>query len=80
MLHHVGDWRAALAEVVRVLRPGGSFVGYDIVRTHPVTLLGLATATMIRPGELRQAFDRLPVAARVRGSSLTRFAAVKRQG
>ncbi|PWK85699.1 methyltransferase family protein [Lentzea atacamensis] len=78
MLHHVGDWRAALAEVVRVLRPGGRFVGYDIVRTRPVELLGLGTATMIRPGELREAFAELPVTAGVRGSSLTRFSAVKR--
>lgn len=78
MLHHVGDWRAALAEAVRVLRPGGRFLGYDIVRTRPVELLGLGTTTMIRPGELREAFAELPVAAQVRGSSLTRFAAVKR--
>jgi SAM-dependent methyltransferase len=28
MLHHVGDWRGAVAEAVRVLRPGGHFVGW----------------------------------------------------
>jgi ubiquinone/menaquinone biosynthesis C-methylase UbiE len=33
MLHHIIDWEAAVAEVARVLRPGGTFVGYDLVRT-----------------------------------------------
>lgn len=33
MLHHIIDWEQTVAEVARVLRPGGSFVGYDLVRT-----------------------------------------------
>ena len=33
MLHHIGDWERAVAEVARVLRPGGTFLGYDLVRT-----------------------------------------------
>jgi ubiquinone/menaquinone biosynthesis C-methylase UbiE len=33
MLHHLIDWERAIAEVARVLRPGGIFVGYDLVRT-----------------------------------------------
>jgi len=33
MLHHVGRWEAAVAEAVRVLRPGGRFVGYDLLGT-----------------------------------------------
>jgi ubiquinone/menaquinone biosynthesis C-methylase UbiE len=33
MLHHIIDWEKAVAEVARVLRPGGAFVGYDLVRT-----------------------------------------------
>jgi SAM-dependent methyltransferase len=30
MLHHVIDWRDALDEVARVVRPGGTLVGYDL--------------------------------------------------
>ena len=33
MLHHIVDWERALSEVARVLRPGGTFLGYDLVRT-----------------------------------------------
>lgn len=34
MLHHVIAWRAALFEAARVLRPGGTFVGYDLTDTR----------------------------------------------
>lgn len=33
MLHHVIDWERAVAEIARVLRPGGTFAGYDLVDT-----------------------------------------------
>jgi SAM-dependent methyltransferase len=33
MLHHVGDWESAVGEAVRVLRPGGRFLGYDLLHT-----------------------------------------------
>jgi len=34
MLHHVIEWEAAIREVARVLRPGGTFVGYDLDDTR----------------------------------------------
>ena len=33
MLHHVIDWEQALAEIARVLRPGGLLAGYDMVES-----------------------------------------------
>lgn len=33
MLHHVIDWEAAVNEASRVLRPGGTFSGYDLTHT-----------------------------------------------
>ncbi len=38
MLHHIIDWERAVAEVARVLRPGGTVVGYDLVRTPLASL------------------------------------------
>jgi ubiquinone/menaquinone biosynthesis C-methylase UbiE len=38
MLHHIIDWERAVAEVARVLRAGGTFVGYDLVRTPLASL------------------------------------------
>ena len=34
MLHHVIDWEEALAEIARVLRPRGTFLGYDLTSTR----------------------------------------------
>jgi ubiquinone/menaquinone biosynthesis C-methylase UbiE len=39
MLHHVGDWEKALDEAIRVLRPGGDLVGYDLLSTPPARLI-----------------------------------------
>ncbi|MBM7847526.1 class I SAM-dependent methyltransferase [Arthrobacter roseus] len=39
MLHHVIDWEAAVTEASRVLRPGGTFSGYDLTRTKASSLL-----------------------------------------
>lgn len=38
MLHHIVDWERAVSEVARVLRPGGTFAGYDLVRTPLASL------------------------------------------
>lgn len=64
MLHHTIRWEEALAEAVRVLRPGGWLVGYDMIDTRagrrlhvldgsPHRLMGLA--------ELRERLAALPV-------------------
>jgi ubiquinone/menaquinone biosynthesis C-methylase UbiE len=55
MLHHVLAWEKALAEVVRVLRPGGLLLGYDLLDTAPVRLLrfGVGHDTrLLGPGQL----------------------------
>jgi ubiquinone/menaquinone biosynthesis C-methylase UbiE len=56
MLHHIIDWESAVAEVARVLRPGGSFVGYDLVRTPLASLfhrLDGSPHRLIAPDEFR---------------------------
>ena len=64
MLHHTLDWERALAEAVRVLRPGGSVVGYDLASTAPLRMLHRRDADTIRfmrVDELRAAVDDLDV-------------------
>ncbi|MDR3661092.1 MAG: class I SAM-dependent methyltransferase [Mycobacterium sp.] len=39
MMHHIIEWEAAVAEIARVLKPGGLFVGYDLTRTPVATVL-----------------------------------------
>ena len=39
MLHHVIDWEDAIRETLRVLRPGGSFIGYDLVDSFPARIV-----------------------------------------
>ncbi len=39
VLHHVPEWRAAIAEIARVLRPGGCYLWMDIV--FPRWVVGL---------------------------------------
>lgn len=38
MLHHTVQWEQALAEAVRVLRPGGVLLGYDVMRSAPASM------------------------------------------
>jgi SAM-dependent methyltransferase len=42
MLHHVIDWEAAIAELARVVRPGGRVVGYDLIATPGARILHVA--------------------------------------
>jgi ubiquinone/menaquinone biosynthesis C-methylase UbiE len=56
MLHHIVDWERAVAEVARVLRPGGAFVGYDLVRTPLASVfhrLDGSPHRLIVPGDFR---------------------------
>jgi SAM-dependent methyltransferase len=66
MLHHVIDWGAALGEAIRVLRPGGVLVGYDLMASRPAQWLHQAEGTrhrLMAPGELRDRLAGLPVEA-----------------
>jgi ubiquinone/menaquinone biosynthesis C-methylase UbiE len=64
MLHHTVRWETALAECVRVLRPGGHVVGYDLLATRPLRLLHRrdgAELRLMRVDELRTTVSALPV-------------------
>lgn len=55
MLHHVIGWETAVAEIARVLRPGGVFTGYDLVRTPLATLvhrIDRSPFRLVNPDEL----------------------------
>lgn len=64
MLHHTLEWEKALAEAARVVRPGGTIVGYDLVSSLPFRLLHQAEgsrARMMLLEELRGTVAGLPV-------------------
>ncbi|MCL2543185.1 MAG: class I SAM-dependent methyltransferase [Nocardioidaceae bacterium] len=65
MLHHAIEWERVLADVVRVLRPGGRLVGYDLAdsaRSRLVHRLTRSEVRMIDPDELRAELVRLGLA------------------
>ena len=77
MLHHTIEWEKAIAEAVRVVRPGGHVVGYDIVSTPLSRLLRRDEGPgfrRLRPGELRDAVGGLPVAQAILTPSLAGLA------
>jgi ubiquinone/menaquinone biosynthesis C-methylase UbiE len=77
MLHHTIEWEKALAEAVRVTRPGGEVVGYDLLNTAPLRALHQAEGArfrMMRLSELRETVRDLPVTQVFLTPGLARFA------
>ncbi len=77
MLHHTIEWEKALAEAVRVTRPGGKVVGYDLLNTAPLRALHQAEGArfrMMRFSELRETVRHLPVSQSILTPALARFA------
>jgi ubiquinone/menaquinone biosynthesis C-methylase UbiE len=62
MLHHTGDWRQALREAIRVLRPDGRLVGFDVVAGAPLHHSDRFTSLM-KSVELNAFMGTLPVSA-----------------
>ena len=84
MLHHVIDWREALAEVARVAVPGGTILGYDLTDTRLARLVHRVDGSphrILAPDELRDglaASGLVDVAVRLSARAhLMRFRAVK---
>jgi ubiquinone/menaquinone biosynthesis C-methylase UbiE len=64
MLHHTLRWEGALAEAVRVVRPGGHVVGYDLLANAPLRRLHPpddAEHRVIEAHELRDVLAALPL-------------------
>lgn len=64
MLHHVLDWEKTVHEALRVLRPGGWFVGFDILDSfffRTLHRLGTPDVRLMRYAELSEVLDSLAV-------------------
>ncbi|PYE11794.1 methyltransferase family protein [Williamsia limnetica] len=85
MLHHTVSWEDVLAEAARVLAPGGTLVGYDLLSSWPAQVLHRlegAPHRLIDHGQLEPLLKRLPLHdVRVRrgtAGAVVRFSAAKR--
>ena len=64
MLHHVIEWEKAFAEAVRVLRPGGRLLGFDLLDSRSTNWFHRAERSphrMMRWDELRRQTQELPL-------------------
>ena len=83
MLHHVIKWEQALRELVRVLRPGGQLIGYDLLGDRGGRFMHghEGDTRLMRQSELRQVLRDLPTeAATVKpafGGLVARFSLTK---
>jgi SAM-dependent methyltransferase len=61
MLHHVIEWERALAEMLRVVRPDGALIGYDLLDTRATRVvhrLDRSPFRLIAHAELHPALER----------------------
>jgi ubiquinone/menaquinone biosynthesis C-methylase UbiE len=85
MLHHVMDWEKALAEAVRVLRPGGRLLGFDLLAGPAMRWVHAGHSSqhrMMQWDELRRETQDLPllgVLNRSPGGFTVRFDLQKRE-
>lgn len=85
MLHHTVSWEEVLTEATRVLAPGGTLVGYDLLSRWPARALHRlegAPHRLIGHDELEPVLKQLPLnSIRVRrgpAGAVVRFSATKR--